>query len=106
MLFIATLQHSPADCFARPENAEAFEQAFKIWDNFEATAESLGITLLGSYINPNEHLFYFIMDTDQYYAITQLLGSVMLTHHTAKIIPVHTLRQAVDAVKRQRAQQS
>jgi hypothetical protein len=106
MLFIATLQHSPEDCFARPENAEAFEQAFSIWDNLEEIAKSLDMNLIGSYINPNEHLFYFIMDADNYYKVTQLLGSVMLTHHTAKITPVHTLRQAVDAVKKRRAQQS
>ena len=105
MLFIATLQHSPEDCFARPENAEAFKQALGIWDNLEATAKSLDMTLIGSYINPNEHLFYFIMDADNYYKVTQLLGSVMLTHHTAKITPVHTLRQAVDSVKKQLSQE-
>ncbi|MHA2427527.1 MAG: DUF3303 family protein [Candidatus Hermodarchaeia archaeon] len=105
MLFVATLQHSPEDCFARPENAEAFDQAIKAWDEIEITAQSAGINLLGSYINPNEHVFFYIFDADNYLSVSRLLGSVMLTHHTAKITPVLTLREAVDAVKQQRAQE-
>lgn len=106
MLFVATLQHSPEDCFARPGNEKAFDQAIQAWDELETTAQSIGITLLGSYINPHEHLFFYIFDAENYLSISQLIGTVMLTHHTAKITPVMTLRETVDLIKLRRAQRS
>lgn len=88
MLFVAILKHSPEHCFARPENAEAMEEARKRWLGREELQKETGVKVLGVYINPNEHTFYYILESDDYLKVTRFLGPPLLTHHSAKITPV------------------
>ena len=91
MLFIATLTHSPDNCWARPEN----EQNAKEWiSTMEERAAAAGINLLGSYLTPNEHRFYFVIEADELEAITEFLGPPLLIDHEADIAPVQSFESA------------
>ena len=58
------------------------------------SADKLNVKILGAYICPNEHTFYFILESDDYEAISKFLKPPMLTHHSAKISPVITVEQS------------
>jgi len=95
MLFVAILTHSPENCFMRPENAKAAKEASEIFEKMEGTAKKLGVKLIGDYVNMNEHTLYFIFETDNYAAVSKVLGPPLLTYHTAKITPVTRMKEAV-----------
>ena len=95
MLFVAVLKHSPENCFGRVENAEAAEELREQWKKRDEIRKEAGVKVIGAYINPNEHTFYYILETDDYKGVSKLLGPPMLTHHTAKITPVTRMKEAV-----------
>jgi hypothetical protein len=52
------------------------------------------VKIEGAYITPNEHVFYFILDCNDFKAVSSFLGPPMLTHHSAKVSPILGLEEA------------
>ena len=95
MRFVATLTHSPDNCWARPENEEKADQ----WtEEMGSNAEAAGVELHGAYVTPSEHTFYFIIESDTFEAVTEFLGPPLLQDHDAHIAPVISFEQATDIV--------
>jgi Domain of unknown function (DUF3303) len=91
MLFAATLTHPPELCFARKE----FAADFKKWSQgMNDNAKTLGITIQGAYLSPNEHTFHFILEAKDLNAVSAFFSGVMLTHNTGRISPVIPLQEA------------
>lgn len=91
MMFVVTLVHTPELCFARKE----FSTEFKPWlDGMNDLAKKLGITIHGAYSCPNEHTFYFILDSKDLKSITAFFSGIMLTNHTGKVSSVISLNEA------------
>lgn len=91
MIVVATLTHPPELCFGNKQ----YQEEFMNWaQNMKKSADKLNVKILGAYICPNEHTFYFILESDDYAAISQLLGPPILTHHWAKISPVLPLEKS------------
>ena len=66
----------------------------KKWvENMMGSAKKLDVKILGSYLCPNEHTFYFVLESDNYKAISDFLEPPMLTHHNARVSPVITLEE-------------
>jgi hypothetical protein len=95
MLFMAVLKHSPEHCLMRPENAEAREELRKRFLRREELQKETGVKVLGAYVNPNEHTFYWIIETDDYRNVSRYLGPPLLTYHSAKITPVIKVEDAM-----------
>lgn len=95
MLFVATLTHNPDHCWAREE----YEHKARDWiASIEERADELGVAVQGAYVTPSEHRFYFVLDADDFGAVSSFLGPPLLTDHEAHIAPVLSLEQAVQAV--------
>ncbi len=92
MYIIATLKHSPENCLARPENQDAFKAIQEHSKDLDKLQKETGVKLHGSYVCPNEHTFYFILETDDFTGVRKFLGDDMLIRHTAKITPVYKLK--------------
>lgn len=91
MLFVATLTHTPELCFGNP----SYKDPGKKWvENMRDSAKKLGVKIHGAYVSPNEHTFYFILETENLEAISDFLGPPVLTHHTGCISPVMNLEEA------------
>jgi hypothetical protein len=91
MIFVATLTHPPELCFAN----SSYKGEGKKWvENMRESAKKLGVKVHGAYVSPNEHTFYFILESDNYNAISDFLSPPMLTHHTARVSPVTALEEA------------
>lgn len=58
------------------------------------STKTLDVKVHGAYICPNEHTFYFILESSDFKAISEFLGPPMLTHTSAKISPVLTFEEA------------
>lgn len=95
MHYIATLEHSPENCWGREENQE---KALELVPKLDQRAEEHGVELHGAYGTPNEHTFYFILEADNFEAITGFLGPPILEDHDGHIAPVLTLRESIDVV--------
>ena len=95
MHFIATLEHSPDNCWGHEEYQE---KAIEFTENLDERASDHGVTLHGAYGTPNEHTFYFIFEADTAEAITEFLGPPLLQDHEGHVAPVLSLRDAVDTV--------
>ncbi len=95
MMFVVTLVHPPELCLARKEfNAEG-----KRWiDGMNDLAKKLDIKIHGAYSCPNEHTFYFVLESDDLKAITAFFSGVMLTHHKGRISSVISLKEASDTL--------
>ena len=91
MKFVVTLTHTPEQCLARKEYMEEGKQWIK---QMQESADKLGVKIEGAYITPNEHMFYFILECNDFKSISTFLGPPMLTHHSAKVAPVMTLEEA------------
>ena len=84
-MFVVTLTHTPELCFGN----ESYKELGRKWvENMKRSARELQIKIHGAYISPNEHTFYFIIESDNFRAISDFLEPPMLTHHTARISPV------------------
>ena len=95
MFLIATLTHSPDNCWARNEHEG---KASEMVDRLENAEESFNVSVHGAYVAPNEHTFYFVLEADSFEAVTQLLGPPVLQDHTAEIVPVTSFTGAMEAV--------
>lgn len=95
MQFIAQLTHTADNCWARDENEG---KASELTDRLANAEESLGISVEGAYIAPNEHTFFLILEADSFEAVTSLLGPPLLQDHDADIVPVTTIEGAMGAV--------
>lgn len=93
MMYVATLVHPPELCLAREEfGAEA-----KRWiAGMDDLAKKLGIKIHGAYSCPNEHTFYFVLESDEFKDITAFFSGIMLMNHTGRISPVIALKEASD----------
>lgn len=96
MLFVVTLTHSPEQCFARGEYVEGY----KNWlGGLADSAKKLGVKVNGAYVSPNEHTFYFLLESESVSAISEVLGPPMLTHHEGCVSPVIDLAETADLVE-------
>ena len=101
MIFIAQLTHSPELCFGRPEHKEKAKELMEFMENMEKYEKEAGVKMHGFYLNANEHTFYFILEGDNYIKISKFLGvGPVLTHHTAKITPVVTLKETLEFARK------
>lgn len=91
MIFVATLTHSPELCFGDP----SYKEQGKKWiQNMRESAKKLGVTIHGAYVSPNEHTFYFVLESDSFGAISDFLSPPILTHHSGRVSPVITVEEA------------
>ena len=94
-MFIATLVHPPELCLARKE----FSTEAKQWINgMNDLAKKLNIKIHGAYSCPNEHTFYFILESDEFKNITAFFSGVMLTNNKGHISPVIPIKVASDTL--------
>jgi hypothetical protein len=96
MLFIVTLVHTPDLCFGRKEFNEEGKQWF---DGAKASAKEYGIKIHGAWVCPIEHVFYIMLESDDFKAISGFLSPPILTHHIGKISPLITIEEAFKTVK-------
>ena len=95
MLFVATLTHSPDNCWARAEH----EQMAEDWiADMDEKAERSDVELHGAYVTPNEHTFHFVVESDDFGAVTEFLGPPLLQDHDGHIAPVISFDQAADVL--------
>jgi hypothetical protein len=95
MMFVATLTHPPELCLARKE----FGAETKRWiDGMNDLAKKLNVKIHAAYSCPNEHTFYFILESDEYKSITAFFSGVMLTNHKGHISPVIPIKEASDTL--------
>ena len=95
MMFVATLIHPPELCLAREEYGTDSRE----WINsIDDRAEKLGIRVHGAYSCPTEHTFYFVLESDDFKAVTAFLSGIMLTNNMGKISPVISLKVAADTL--------
>jgi L-rhamnose mutarotase len=91
LIFVATLTHTPELCFGNKE----YQAEGKEWvQEMRSRAKKHNVNILGAYLAPNEHTFYFVLESNDFVAVSELLGPPMITHHSAKVSPVITPEQA------------
>ena len=86
-----SLTHTPENCLSRKEYKE---EGRKWVENMRESADKLGVKIEGAYITPNEHTFYFILESNGLKELSEFLGPPLLQLHTAKVSPVITLEEA------------
>ncbi len=96
MLFLVTLVHPLDQCFAKKEYAEEGKEWFT---GMKASAEKLGIKVHGAWICPIEHVFYIMLESNDFKAVSGFLNPPLLTHHKGKITPILTWEEAYESVK-------
>lgn len=94
MQFVARLTHSADNCWARDENQG---KASEFTDRLANAEETDGVSVLGAWVAPNEHTFYFVLESDSFEAVTSLLGPPVLQDHDADIVPVTSIEGAMEA---------
>ncbi|MGQ4557522.1 hypothetical protein [Halobellus sp. GM3] len=95
-MFHVQLTHSPENCWARDEHeGKASELITRLTD----APESLGVTVQSSFVAPNEHTFYLLIESDTFEGLTSLLGPPLLHDHTADVVPVTTFSEALDTLE-------
>jgi len=93
MMFVVTLVHTPEMCLAREE----FGTESRSWINgMDDRAKKLGMQIHGAYSCPNEHTFYFILESKDLENISAFFSGIMLTHHSGRISSVIPLKKAAD----------
>jgi len=91
-----TLIHPLDQCFARKEYVEEGKEWFT---GMKASAEKLGIKVQGAWICPIEHVFYIMLESNDFKAVSSFLSPPLLTHHNGKITPILTWEEAYESVK-------
>lgn len=95
MQFVATLEHTPDNCWAHEEKEEMARE----WlGRIRERAGEHGVELQGSYVSPNEHTFYFVIEADSFADVTGFLGPPLLQDHDADVAPVLPLGEVESAV--------
>jgi hypothetical protein len=96
LLFLVTLVHPPELCFGRKE----YNEEGKLWfDGMKASAEKYGVKVHGSWVCPIEHVFYIMLESNDFKAVSAFLSPPILTHHSGKISPIITVEEAFETVK-------
>jgi len=95
MMFVVTLVHPPELCLAREEFKT---DAMQLVDGMDDLAKKLGVKVHGAYSCPNEHTFYFVLESDDFKNISAFLSGKLLTHHTGRVSPVISLTAAADTL--------
>ena len=95
MKFHVTLTHSPENCWAREEQEG---KASDLVERFEDAEETFGVSVESAYLAPNEHTFYFLVESDTFEGITGLFGPPALQDHEADVVPVTTFGGAMDTL--------
>ena len=95
MQFHVRLTHSPENCWARDEQEG---KANELVERFEDAEETFGVTVYSAHVAPNEHTFYFLVESDTFEGVTGLFGPPALQDHDADIVPVTTFGGAMDAL--------
>lgn len=96
MQIIARLEHTTENCWAREEN----ERKATEWiEGMEDRARDADVEVHGSYVCPNEHTFYFVLESDSFEGVSEFLGPPLLTDHDAHITPVVSFAEAERAVR-------
>ncbi|MBI2871681.1 MAG: hypothetical protein HYY00_00640 [Chloroflexi bacterium] len=86
MLFVATHTHAPESCPVNdPVSVHEMAKA--------EHAKECGVTVLGSYIAPPEHLMYFVLDASDYSSVVKFFRPLMKIG-LPRITPVQTLEEA------------
>lgn len=83
MLFVVTHRHTPELCPA-DELAPVHQMAD------EGHIRESGVTVLGSYVAPPEHIIYFVLEADDYAQVVRYFRPMMKIG-TPDIVPVQTL---------------
>ena len=96
MLFMVTLVHPPELCFGKEEYNEEGKRWFT---NMKASAEKYGVKVHGAWVCPIEHVFYMMLESNDFKAVSGFLSPPILTHHKGKISPLITVEEAFEAVK-------
>ncbi len=96
MLFMVTLIHTPELCFGQKEYNEEGKRWFA---NMRTSAEKYGIKVHGAYACPIEHVFYLLIESNDFKAVSGFLSPPILTHHEGKISPIITVEEAFETVK-------
>ena len=91
MLFVATHVHTPELCPS--DNPEMVKKTVSVVAS-KAHAEKSGVKVLGSYIAPEEHVLFFIIESSDYTKIVDFFRPIMKMG-TLKLTPVSTLESAV-----------
>jgi len=91
MLFVATHVHTPELCPSN--NPELVKKTVSVVAS-KAHAEKSGVKVLGSYIAPEEHVLFFIIESSDYTKIVDFFRPIMKMG-TLKLTPVSTLESAV-----------
>lgn len=95
MKFVATLEHSADNCWAREENKEV---ANGWMSTIDERAADHGVGVHGLYVTPNEHTLYFILEADDFASITMFLDSPFLEDHDGRIAPVMTVGEVAETI--------
>jgi len=91
MMYVITLVHTPELCLAREE----FGSEAKRWiGGMDDLAKKLNIKIHGAYACPNEHTFYFILESGDFKDITAFFSGIMLMNHTGRVSSVIPLNEA------------
>jgi len=53
----------------------------------------------GAWVCPIEHVFYIMLESSDFKAVSGFLGPPILTQHKGKISPLITVEEAFEAVK-------
>ena len=96
MLFLVTLVHPPELCFGRKEYNEEGKRWF---DGIKASAEKYDVKVHGTWVCPIEHVFYIMLESDDFKAVSAFLSPPILTHHSGKISPIITVEEAFETVQ-------
>ena len=95
MLFMVTLVHPPELCFGKKE----YNEEGKRWFNdMKASAEKYGVEVHGAYACPIEHVFYMLLESNDFKAVSGFLSPPVLTHHKGRISPIIRVEEAFEAV--------
>ena len=95
-MFLVTLVHPPELCFGRKEYNEEGKRWF---DGIKASAEKYDVKVHGTWVCPIEHVFYIMLESDDFKAVSAFLSPPILTHHSGKISPIITVEEAFETVQ-------
>jgi hypothetical protein len=93
---MVTLVHSPELCFGKKEYNEEGRRWF---NGMKASAAKYGVKVHGVWVCPIEHVFYVLLESNDFKAVSGLLSPPILTHHTGKVSPVITVEEAFQMVQ-------
>lgn len=91
MIFHVTHVHTPELCPSG--NPEKVASTVGIVAS-DAHAKEVGVSVLGRYISPTEHILFFIVEADNYEAVTEYLRP-MMKMGTPRITPVSVLGKGI-----------